>query len=91
MRQVVLSSILVLALSGCAAAMSASIDGEPTAIPAASTVEPSSEPAAEPAKTQAPGVKLDPADRPPARAESEFATDFSKHSVPYDEILSGGP
>jgi thiol-disulfide isomerase/thioredoxin len=71
--------------------MSASIDGEPTAIPAASTVEPSSEPAAEPAKTQAPGVKLDPADRPPARAESEFATDFSKHSVPYDEILSGGP
>lgn len=28
---------------------------------------------------------------PPARAESEFDTDFSKHSVPYSEILSGGP
>jgi hypothetical protein len=28
---------------------------------------------------------------PPARAEFEFKTDFSKHSVPYNEILSGGP
>ncbi len=30
-------------------------------------------------------------ERPPAGAEREFATDFSKHSVPYSEILSGGP
>jgi len=28
---------------------------------------------------------------PPARAQSEFKTDFSKHSVPYSDILSGGP
>jgi hypothetical protein len=28
---------------------------------------------------------------PPAGAEREFSTDFSKHSVPYSEILSGGP
>lgn len=28
---------------------------------------------------------------PPAGAEREFATDFRKHSVPYSEILSGGP
>jgi len=28
---------------------------------------------------------------PPAGAEREFKTDFSKHSVPYSEILSGGP
>lgn len=28
---------------------------------------------------------------PPRGAESEFSTDFSIHSVPYDEILSGGP
>ncbi len=27
----------------------------------------------------------------PARAESEFNTDFSKHSLPYSEILSSGP
>ena len=32
-----------------------------------------------------------PDEPPPARAESEFQTDFSKHSVPYSEILSGGP
>jgi len=34
---------------------------------------------------------LSPDESPPARAESEFETDFSKHSVPYSEILSGGP
>lgn len=34
---------------------------------------------------------LNPAEPPPARAESEFKTDFSKHSVSYSEILSGGP
>ncbi|GAB4505440.1 MAG: DUF3179 domain-containing protein [Anaerolineales bacterium] len=27
----------------------------------------------------------------PVGAQSEFITDFSKHSVPYSEILSGGP
>jgi hypothetical protein len=32
-----------------------------------------------------------PGEPPPARAEAEFKTDFSKHSVPYGEILSGGP
>lgn len=32
-----------------------------------------------------------PAKAPPRNAESEFTTDFSKHSVPYSEILSGGP
>ena len=30
-------------------------------------------------------------DSPPRGAEREFNTDFSKHSVAYDEILSGGP
>jgi hypothetical protein len=28
---------------------------------------------------------------PPFGAKSEFKTDFSKHTVPYSEILSGGP
>lgn len=28
---------------------------------------------------------------PPPGAESEFSTDFSKHTVPYTDILSGGP
>lgn len=34
---------------------------------------------------------LSPDEPPPAGASLEFKTDFSKHSVPYSEILSGGP
>jgi hypothetical protein len=34
---------------------------------------------------------LDPDESPPFGAPSQFETDFSKHSVPYSEILSGGP
>jgi hypothetical protein len=33
-------------------------------------------------------LDLEPA---PRGAEAEFSTDFSRHSVPYDEIISGGP
>jgi hypothetical protein len=36
------------------------------------------------------GVLL-PEEPPPARANAQFSTDFSKHSIPYNEILSGGP
>jgi len=32
-----------------------------------------------------------PEEDPPAGVESQFTTDFSQHSVPYSEILSGGP
>ncbi len=32
-----------------------------------------------------------PAEDPPDSAELEFRTDFSKHTVPYSEIISGGP
>ena len=32
-----------------------------------------------------------PAESPPRGAASEFTTDFSKHSIPYSEVLSGGP
>ena len=40
--------------------------------------------------TPVPDVLL-PAEDPPPGAESQFSTDFGKHSVPYSEILSGGP
>ncbi|GAB4423079.1 MAG: DUF3179 domain-containing protein [Anaerolineales bacterium] len=45
------------------------------------------------AELEAPTPKptLNPDDPPPAGAAREFSTDFSRHSVPYDEILSGGP
>jgi hypothetical protein len=32
-----------------------------------------------------------PDEAPPAGATSQFSTDFSKHTVPFAEILSGGP
>jgi hypothetical protein len=35
-------------------------------------------------------ILLDPEPAPPG-AEAEFTTDFSRHTVPYEEILSGGP
>jgi len=38
-----------------------------------------------------PAPALLPAEAPPSGAESEFTTDFSRHTVPYGEILSGGP
>ena len=36
-------------------------------------------------------VELLPEEPPPPGASSEFTTDFSRHSIPYSEILSGGP
>jgi len=71
-------------LSACAAGGS-----EPTPFEAATpvgdaaTVESASTPAAAPT--------LSPDEPPPFGVAAEFKTDFSKHSVPYDEILSGGP
>ncbi|RMF47555.1 MAG: DUF3179 domain-containing protein, partial [Anaerolineae bacterium] len=38
-----------------------------------------------------PRPTLAPNEQPPSGASSEFSTDFSIHSVPYSEILSGGP
>jgi hypothetical protein len=32
-----------------------------------------------------------PDEPPPLGAESQFSTDFSKHTIPYSDILSGGP
>ncbi|MBS4015785.1 MAG: DUF3179 domain-containing protein [Candidatus Latescibacteria bacterium] len=38
-----------------------------------------------------PPALLESDEPPPIGAQSEFKTDFSKHTVPYSEILSGGP
>ncbi len=58
---------------------------------AATAVE--SKPSSIPAPIQAPAMTptLLPNESPPSGATSQFKTDFSKHSVPYSEILSGGP
>jgi hypothetical protein len=38
-----------------------------------------------------PSAALPENNEPPAGAAAQFSTDFSIHSVPYDQILSGGP
>ncbi|MBI3165475.1 MAG: DUF3179 domain-containing protein [Chloroflexi bacterium] len=53
-----------------------------TIVPASDSPEPDS------VSTTLPNL---PAESPPRGAESEFKTDFSKHTVSYSEILSGGP
>ncbi len=56
------------------------------------TTPPSQEvtPQVEAAPTTIPGL-ISPPENPPAGASFEFTTDFSKHTVSYKEILSGGP
>ena len=58
---------------------------------AATAVE--SKPSSIPAPTQVSAMTpaLLPNESPPSGATSQFKTDFSRHSVPYSEILSGGP
>ncbi len=66
-------------------------------VPASPTATEVPTPAAEASATPSPSAipttppTLLPEESPPAGAESQFSTDFSKHSVPYSEILSGGP
>ena len=56
-------------------------------------VRPETNSPADPESTQATNSSTTflPEESPPTRAVSEFVTDFSKHTVPYSEIRSGGP
>ncbi|NIO68871.1 MAG: DUF3179 domain-containing protein [Anaerolineae bacterium] len=92
--------LLALALSACGPALSgppADAEGDATQVIASPTATEVPTPAAEPSATPSPSAipttppTLLPEESPPAGAESQFSTDFSKHSVPYSEILSGGP
>ncbi len=71
--------LLTLILAACAA-------GAP--LPDPSAVAPTTPPDT-PAPDPTPDAMLPVEEPPPGTAL--FATDFDKHSVPYDEILSGGP
>ncbi len=69
--------VLLVSLTSCGTA-------EP--IPATQAIEPTStvdRPISSPT--------LDPNESPPRNAQNEFKTDFTRHSVPYSDILSGGP
>ena len=52
-----------------------------------STTEPSETPLGVPTATNT----ANPGEEPPPGAAREFSTDFSIHSIPYSEVLSGGP
>ena len=69
--------IVVLSLTACA--------------PPSGTTSTAPSPETIPASTLAPTLPIDPTESPPRNAELEFKTDFTRHSIPYSDILSGGP
>ncbi len=93
-------SLLALALTACGQALqgpSAELADEasPAAVEAATPTQISS-PAAKPSPTPQPPAAASEAptslpEEPLPPGASQFRTDFSQHSVPYREILSGGP
>lgn len=74
-------AIATLALSACVAPSAS----EPAPQPTLSAAEVSA------ASAAAPSGGLLPPETPPSGAEREFSTDFSRHTVPYSEVFSGGP
>ena len=84
MRWFLLFGLLALILSACAAFASTPTSSPETPTPPSPTSTPLPSP---PSASE----DLLPEEDSPLDAEREFSTDFSKHSVPYSEILSGGP
>jgi len=89
MRKIIWPVLMTIALfaSACATALPV------PAVPAGATQAPSTETpgAARSPAVAAPVRTLLPAETPPGGAAREFKTDFNRHTVPYGEILSGGP
>jgi len=80
MRLILLLSVLTLIPTACGQTLpSLPADEAPQATEA------------EPLPPLATTPTLLPEEEPPTGAKLEFSTDFSKHSVPYSEILSGEP
>lgn len=73
-------AITVMLLNACVAPETPQVP--PVTDAAAPTAATASQPA---------GAALLPPETPPAGAEREFSTDFSRHTVSYDEVFSGGP
>ena len=89
MRRLIIPLVGLLLLAACAK-VSPTDAPAATAAPAdAAPAEDTPVPTSTPIPTAGPGFL--PEESPPRRAESEFSTDFARHTVPYSEILSGGP
>ena len=88
------AGLFVLVLAACAPGLAGtSPEATPATDATASTVTPTAadaQPIAASSPTSTTPALL-PEEPPPGRADLEFSTDFSKHTIPYSEILSGGP
>lgn len=94
MRTIIWASLALftLLLSACAAALPAPVAPVDTAQAPSAAPAAAAQPGAIASPTNAaPGPALLPAETPPSGAVREFKTDFSRHTVPYADILSGGP
>jgi len=91
-RMVYLHWALVVSavLAGCDTIPATTSPTNPPAATAGPTTAPAAARVAVPTAVPPAAPTLLPPEEPPASAR-EFKTDFSKHSVPYREILSGGP
>lgn len=91
---VLISTALLLSACSTAVAPAApASSGGDGAAAAPATTQPEVSPAVEP--TASSGASPTPAllspETPPSGAEREFSTDFSRHTVSYREVFSGGP
>jgi thiol-disulfide isomerase/thioredoxin len=86
-RKIGLGILLLLVLSACSGDTFASTPEKPELSLPPSATSPPTEVPIEQEQEEAP-LSEEP---PPFQAETEFNTDFTRHSVPYSEILSGGP
>ncbi len=85
LRNMLKSMVLLLAVALLLVACAAPATDAPTP-----TTAPTDAPSSMTNTSTAPATGLLPEEEPPSGAEREFRTDFSKHTVPYREILSGG-
>jgi hypothetical protein len=88
MRTIIWASLAITMtlLSACATSESSQV------LPASDAVEPTATVSARTAAASQPSVAaLLPPEAPPPGAEREFRTDFSRHTVSYREVFSGGP
>ncbi|MCP4139803.1 MAG: DUF3179 domain-containing protein [Chloroflexi bacterium] len=88
LRWIIISLTLSIILAACTPAASpAESPAETNVLEAEPVVEASPAPPTEEVS------EVEPPDNapPPQGAESQFSTDFSKHSISYSDVLSGGP
>jgi thiol-disulfide isomerase/thioredoxin len=83
--------VAIFLLSGCAVAFSDGVGRAERTPPVPAESLEAVLPEAGPTGVPGAAVEFLPEESPPRGAEREFSTDFSRHTVPYSEVLSGGP